>query len=166
MIEKIVSGGQTGVDQAALLIASELGLEVGGWCPKGGLDENGDSILEKYESMEEASTSVPDERTKLNIRDSDGTLIIVPKWPLPERIKDGTILTIEDAKRQEKPYFIVDLSSNPDIHAVLEWATSHDIKVLNIGGPRESNSPGIYEDSCALCRELFAAFKPRIGVSL
>jgi hypothetical protein len=78
MIEKIVSGGQTGVDQAALLIASELGIETGGWCPKGGLDENGDCILAKYACMKETPTSEPDERTKLNIQDSDGTLIIVP----------------------------------------------------------------------------------------
>lgn len=166
MIKKIVSGGQTGVDQAALFIASELGFEIGGWCPKGGLDENGDSILTKYNCLEEASSAVPDERTKLNIRDSDGILIIVPKWPLPERIKDGTMLTIEDARRQYKPYFIFDLSSNLDMYKVLEWVTDHNVTVLNIGGPRESNSPGIYEDSCTLFRELFLAFKPTIEMPL
>lgn len=160
MIEKIVSGGQTGVDQAALLIASELGLEIGGWCPKGGLDEKGDCIFEKYNCMKEATTPQPDERTKLNIRDSDGTLIIVPSWPLPEHIKDGTMLTINDAKRQGKPYFIMSLSSKPDTHEILEWIIKMEIKVLNVGGPRESNSPGIHDASCALFRELFSALRP------
>lgn len=85
MIKKLVSGGQTGVDQAALSIASELGITIGGWCPKRGLDENGICILKKYPNLQEATTSSPDERTKLNIMDSDGTLIIVPSWPLPEK---------------------------------------------------------------------------------
>ena len=56
MIEKIVSGGQTGVDQAGLLMATEMGIEVGGWCPKGGLDENGNCILDKYPTLKEATT--------------------------------------------------------------------------------------------------------------
>lgn len=81
MIEKIISGGQTGVDQAALLVATKLDIEVGGWCPKGGSDENGHCILEQYSLMKEAKTTNPDERTRLNIEDSDGTLIIVPSIP-------------------------------------------------------------------------------------
>jgi hypothetical protein len=65
------------------------------------------------------------------------------------------MLTINDAKRQGKPHFIVNLASSPDIHEILEWVTSHDIKMLNIGGPRESNSPGIHKDSCRLFSDLF-----------
>ncbi|RAP36677.1 hypothetical protein B1207_07695 [Legionella quinlivanii] len=157
MIEKIVSGGQTGVDQAALLTASEVGLEVGGWCPKGGLDADGICILDKYPQMKQATTENPDERTKLNIRDSDATLIIVPSWPLPANIKDGTNLTVEDAKRQEKPYFIFDLSNKEeDTELFQEWLKTHSITILNVGGPRESNSPGIFEESCKLLEELLS----------
>jgi Circularly permutated YpsA SLOG family len=160
MIEKIVSGGQTGVDQAALLVASELGITVGGWCPKGGLDENKVCMLGKY-PFKEATTADPDEKTKLNIRDSDGTLIIVPTLPLPEKIKDGTILTIEDANRQQKPYLIIRLDQKENVVDTLkEWVDKHNISILNIGGPRESNSPGIHQESCELFRELFAALTP------
>src|SRR3990167_9117872 len=138
MIIQVVSGGQTGVDQAGLLMAAEAGLDIGGWCPKGGLDENKVCILKRHPSLKEANTINPDERTKLNIRDSDGTLIIVPSWPLPNEIKDGTRLTIADAKRQKKPYLIVNLTEKQQAsHIILDWIHQHNIKVINIAGPRE-----------------------------
>ncbi|MDX1836035.1 hypothetical protein DIZ81_13265 [Legionella taurinensis] len=156
MIKKIVSSGQTGVDQAALLVATEMGIEIGGWCPKGGLDENGVNVLKQFPALKEATTSDPDERTKLNIRDSDGTLIIVPSWPLPERVKDGTKLTIEDADLQKKPRLIVSVDSQHEaVQRIKAWINENDIRVLNIGGPRESNSPGIHQKACALFRDLF-----------
>ena len=157
MIEKIVSGGQTGVDQAALLIASELHIPMGGWCPKGGLDEEGFCILERYPSLREAITVDPDERTQLNIRDSDGTLIIVPDIPLPEKIKDGTRLTIINSEQQEKPNLIVSLSQREAaLEHICEWINRENIYTLNIAGPRESSSPGIYCLTCDLLRKLFA----------
>lgn len=166
MIEKIVSGGQTGVDQAALWVASELGLSIGGWCPKGGLDENGACALLHYPALKEATTAHPDERTKLNIRDSDGTLIIVPSWPLPEKIKDGTRLTIEYAKQQQKPHLVISLADkNDSVHDILTWINKHDIRTLNIGGPRESSAPGINEQACRLFHTLFSRLltpKPRL----
>lgn len=158
MIEKIVSGGQTGVDQAALFTASEMGLSIGGWCPKGGLDANGVNVLNTYPTLKQATTSDPNERTKLNIDDSDGTLIIVPSWPLPESIKDGTRLTIEYAKQQNKPSLIISLSERKEsIATILHWVRDHNITILNIGGPRESNWPGIHNEACGLFRELFIA---------
>ena len=161
MIEKIVCGGQTGVDQAGLLVATEKEIAVGGWCPKGGLDENKQCILNKYPSLSEASTSNPDERTILNILGSDGTLIIVPNWPLPDRINDGTNLTIEEVKRQNKPYLIIDLSNKMDACvSILEWINKNNIKVLNVAGPRESNSPGIYGRACELFRSFFPDLRP------
>jgi hypothetical protein len=146
MILKVVSGGQTGVDQAGLFIASEVGLEIGGWCPKGGLDENKIDIRKQFPSLVEATTANPDERTKLNIRDSDGTLIIVPSWPLLEKIKDGTLLTIAEAQRLKKPYLIFSLTDKEhNSNIIKKWVQDYYIEVLNIAGPRESNSPGINE---------------------
>lgn len=160
MIEQIVSGGQTGVDQAVLLTASEFGIPVAGWCPKGGLDENNVCILHQHTSLREATTADPAERTKLNIRDSDGTLIIVPSWPLPENIKDGTWLTIDEAHHTGKPYLVINLAKKQDAaDKVQQWLEQHDIKVLNVGGPRESNSPGIYQETCELFQALFESLR-------
>ena len=167
MIKEIVSGGQTGVDQAGFLVATELELPVGGYCPKGGLDEEGICILDRYPSLLEASTPDPDERTRLNIDHSDGTLIVVPSWPLPSRIKDGTNLTINYAQEQDKPFFIINLAEQSHvIDDVQQWVKDHHIEKLNIAGPRESNSPGIYEQSCNLFRELFPALKYNPKLSL
>ena len=117
-------------------------------------------ILDRYPSLLEASTFDPDERTRLNIDHSDGTLIIVPSWPLPSRIKDGTNLTINYAQEQGKPFFIINLAEQGSvIDDMQQWVKDHHIEKLNIAGPRESNSPGIYEQSCGLFRELFPALK-------
>lgn len=162
MILKVVSGGQTGVDQAGLLIASEMGVEIGGWCPKGGLDENRVDIRKRHPSLVEATTSNPDERTKLNVRDSDGTLIIVPGWPLSEKIKDGTRLTIEEAQRLKKPYLIFSLTNkHQDAHVIQAWVQDNNIEILNIAGPRESNSPGIYQKTCEMLLNFFVHLQPR-----
>jgi hypothetical protein len=164
-IKKIVSGGQTGVDQAALLAASELGIPIGGWCPLGGLDENGKSILDLYPLMQEVKNCSFDEsialHTKWNIRDSDGTLIIVPSLPLPANIRDETKLTIEQAIEQNKPYLILDLSNKPTHIDIIEWINRNHISVLNIAGPRESNCPGIHDVSYILLRKIFEEFTHR-----
>lgn len=165
MLEKIISGGQTGVDQAALFSASQNGFDVGGWCPKGGLDENGRCISGQY-GLRQTETADPDERTKRNIDDSDGTLIVVPVWPLPTYIQDGTRLTYAYTEAQGKPYLIIALSDSNDdnIDTIRQWLVSHKICILNIGGPRESSSPGIYKDSSAFFNALFMqlGLKPRI----
>lgn len=156
MLEKIVSGGQTGVDRAALDVAINLNIAFGGWCPKGRIDEIG-IIPEKYNQLVEISVDVTndkenyDARTKLNIHDSDGTLIFVPILPLPEKITDGTVLTINEAARQNKPYLVISLSSSDkyDLSKCIEWITEHEIRTLNIAGPRESSSEGIYQESYA-----------------
>ncbi|KTD49587.1 putative molybdenum carrier [Legionella rubrilucens] len=141
MIKKIVSGRQTGAAQAALLVATEMGIEIGGWCHKGGIDENGVNVLKQFPALKEATPNDPDERTKLNIRDYDG----IPSWPLPEKINDGTKLTIEDADIQKKPRLIASLDSQHGaVQIIKAWISENDIRVLNIDGPRESNSPGIY----------------------
>lgn len=144
MIEKIVSGGQTGVDRAALDVAIELDIPHEGWCPKGRLAEGGAKIPEKY-NLKETPSEDFSQRTILNIRDSDGTLVIIPS--LSVTILDGTVLTINEANRKKKPLLIVNLSDSFQKETFQEWIDKNNIKVLNIAGPRESTSPGIYRKS-------------------
>lgn len=109
MIKEIISGGQTGVDQAALDAAIELKISYSGKCPKGRIDENG-VIPKRFSELKEIDGEFKtekenyDARTKKNIEESDATLIIVPEIPLPSSIKDGTLLTIDEVKKQGKPY--------------------------------------------------------------
>ncbi len=152
MVKKIVSGGQTGVDRAALDAAIYLNMSHGGWCPKGRLAELGETIPLKY-SLKETNSSDYSERTKLNIQDSDGTLIFVPTIPI--QVSDGTLLTIQEVKIHKKPYLIIDLSEKIDIGSIAEFIKVNKIETLNIAGPRESQKPGIYKKCFQLFSELF-----------
>lgn len=154
MIEKIVSGGQTGVDRAALDVAIKLNISHGGWCPRGRKAEDG--VLTEQYCLCETDSDEYSERTKLNIRDSDGTLILVPSTPI--KVTDGTILTITEVKEKNKPYLIIDLAKDTDaISKIIEWAEMNKIRVLNFAGPRESQSPGIYKLASELLSTLFEA---------
>lgn len=130
-LEKIISGGQTGVDRAALDVAIELGIPCGGWCPRGRRSEDG-VVPEKYE-LQEAPTSNYADRTALNVRDSDATLILAK-----EPLRGGTALTQKMADRYGRPCLIVDPRDAKSVAAVLEWLKEKNIKVLNVAGPRES----------------------------
>ncbi len=149
MVEKIVSGGQTGVDRAALDVALELGLPCGGWCPKGRKAEDG-PIARRYPLQETPSDDYA-QRTAWNVRDSDGTLILTRGQPT-----EGTALTIELAERQGKPHLVMDLHEQPDRASVRAWITTHRIRVLNIAGPREEKSPGIYALASQFLRQLLS----------
>lgn len=166
MIEKIISGGQTGVDRAALDAAIHIDISFGGWCPRGRIDEEG-IIPEKYNVLQEISGNFNNEkenyntRTKYNIRDSDATLILVPKMPLPPEIKDGTILTIVEVQKQNKPYLIIDLSEalRNNVEHIINWINQKNIKILNVAGPRESSNPGIYQLSVKLLENILFDLK-------
>lgn len=145
---KIISGGQTGVDRAGLDVAMERGLACGGWCPKGRKTEAG-PLPEQY-PLQETKSATYAERTRLNVCDSDGTLILTRSKP-----KGGTALTLELAKKMKKPVLVLDLSEDPDPKTVRQWAKRHKVKVLNIAGPRASENPGIYDDAAEFLRELF-----------
>jgi len=143
---KIVSGGQTGVDRAALDVAIKLEINYGGWCPKGRKAEDG--IIPINYQMSETASDDYSERTKLNIRDSDGTLIFVPSMPI--KVTDGTILSINEVNDKHKPYFIMDLSNEFDIRTCTlfrDWISENNIRTLNVAGPRESQAPGIHNKS-------------------
>lgn len=135
-ITRIVSGGQTGVDRGALDAAADLGLARGGWCPKGRRAEDG-VIPAQYELIETESTRY-DVRTLRNILDSDGTLVFCRATP-----QGGTALTVRLARQYARPCWIIDLDQPIDFAALDAWAQRHEVRVLNVAGPRESNQPGI-----------------------
>jgi hypothetical protein len=134
---KIISGGQTGVDRATLDAALTLGIRCGGWCPKGRKAEDG-PIPERYPLQETDSTSYP-VRTEMNVRDSDGTLILT--WGKPT---GGSALTVRLARRHKKPSLVIDLQQSADPSSFRNWLEKKQIGVLNVAGPRESEYPGIY----------------------
>jgi len=136
----IVSGGQTGVDRAAWDVAIELGLPIGGWIPKGRRAEDG-VIPPAYANLQEADSTDPAVRTRLNVRDSDATLII-SRGPL----SGGSLLTMREAERLARPVLHVDLAGmTMDAAAtnVREWLDSVRPARLNVAGPRASGDPGI-----------------------
>lgn len=135
-IEKIVSGGQTGVDRGALDAALFLGVACGGWCPKGRLAEDG-PIDETYPLTETASSRYS-ERTERNVIDSDATLVLCTGTPV-----GGTRLTVSMAKKHGRPFLVADPRRDDALAAVSCWLGSLGVAVLNVAGPRESGSPGI-----------------------
>jgi hypothetical protein len=137
MLEKIVSGGQTGADRAALDWAISRGVPHGGWCPKGRKAEDG-RIPDCYD-LRETSTANYLQRTEQNVVDSDGTVIFTMK---PE-LSGGSKRTAEFAAKHGKP--LLHLSpATPSARAVLRaFIETGRIKVLNVAGPRASNEPDI-----------------------
>src|SRR3954447_14624932 len=97
LIQRIVSGGQTGVDRAALDVALALGIPCGGWCPRGRGAEDG-LIPERYPLVETPAADAS-QRTRWNVRDSDGTLILA--WGEPT---GGTLLTVQACRETGKPH--------------------------------------------------------------
>lgn len=149
MITKIVSGGQTGVDRAALDVALALGLPCGGWCPKHRRAEDG-RIPANYPLIENNSTNYAN-RTALNVKDSEGTLILTAA-----SLSGGTSLTRDLAMRYGKPVLVVDLRLLPDFEQVEQWIADNRIRVLNVAGPRESSQPGIHGRATAYLQSLLS----------
>ena len=144
----VVSGGQAGVDRAALDVALALGLPCGGWCPKGRIAEDGP--LDPRYPLQETPSAEYGRRTEWNVRDSDGTLVLHAG-----ELSGGTAQTVEIARRLVKPHLVVDLTRRPDPSAVRAWASAHRLKVLNVAGPRESKSPGVYAQAHEFLRSAF-----------
>ena len=155
MIEKIISGGQTGADQGALDAAINLGIPHGGWIPKGRLTENG-PLSEKYNLIEMPTASYP-ERTKKNIRESDGTLILSRG-----RLTGGSEYTEKWALKYDKPFIHIDLSIVTPFYAAVQinnWIVDYDIKVMNVAGPRASKDSKIYQSTLDIIESvLFLCF--------
>ena len=147
---KIISGGQTGVDRAALDLAIERGMSWGGWCPKGGWAEDfpdQPGLLNKYPELRETPLAQPAQRTEWNVRDSDATLIIADREGLS--VSEGTRRAVEWANCYGKPLLVVDVSQPDAAAQVAKWLRVQCERfgahmTLGIGGPRESEAPAIY----------------------
>jgi hypothetical protein len=138
---KIVSGGQTGVDRAALDVALERGIECGGWCPAGRLDEFG-RIPDQY-PLQELEAGDFTERTLQNVKDSDGTVVISPG-----KLYGGTEQTVHFCLELGRPHKLIDASKVATNHAatlIAEFVQNNRIKVLNVAGPRQSEWPEGYD---------------------
>ncbi len=147
---KIISGGQTGVDRAALDVAIERGMEWGGWCPKGGWAEDlihPPGVLAKYPHLKETPLPNPLQRTEWNVRDSDAALIIVDGRGVSASI--GTQRANEWARKHGKPEFVASIDDKSAAAHAAAWLKAQQARFgsemsLSIGGPRESEAPGIY----------------------
>jgi hypothetical protein len=141
-VQKIVTGGQTGVDRAALDVAIALGLEHGGSCPKGRLAEDG--IIDPRYRLTELPSKRYAVRTRQNVMDSDATLVLNVGV-----LDGGTAATVRYAERLDKPFLVVDLSLDTQSSArrILDWLRANQVKALNVAGPRESKRPGVYQAS-------------------
>lgn len=136
----IVSGGQTGVDRAALDWVCHHRIPHGGWCPQGRRASDGTLSL-KYQLRETESAGYR-QRTKLNVRDSDATLILNVG-----ELEGGTLRTQQFAERMAKPHLVIQLDHGaPDQSAdrIIEWLVAGNFSTLNVAGPREEKRPGIY----------------------
>jgi len=139
---KIITGGQTGADRAALDVALDLGLRVGGWVPLGRLAEDG-RIADRYPHLVETDGSDPAERTRLNVRDSDATLIVSHG-----SLQGGSRLALEEAHRLGKAVLHLDVEQSGLVAAAAylhEWLSIFRPNVLNVAGPRGSEDAEIYE---------------------
>lgn len=154
-IARIVSGGQTGGDRAALDAALAAGIACGGWCPRGRRAEDG-TIPARYPLTETAGSGYR-ERTRLNVRDSDGTLVLARS-----AVEGGTAYTVRCAEATGRPLLVLRLDDDAGdpVAAILDWATANAITVLNVAGPRESQRPGIGDAARRVIDRLCAQLRP------
>jgi len=140
MVKKIISGGQTGADRAALDVAIEAGIPHGGWVPRGRKTENG--ILPSKYHLKETATLNYSERTQKNILNADGILILSHG-----ELGGGSAFTRDFAKARSRPCMHIDLTEIKDAEAVAiiqTWLSENSILTLNVAGPRSTEDPCIY----------------------
>jgi len=153
---KIVSGGQTGVDRAALDAAIERGILYGGWCPKGGWAEDmpkPPGLLASYPYLQETPLADPNQRTEWNVRDSNRLMVLLDSRGLNSA---GTELAIRTADKLKRPFLVVDLDASGDIGRAAAWFYEGRQTQLTIciAGPRESEAPGIYAKAKAFLQAM------------
>jgi hypothetical protein len=146
-LAKVISGGQTGVDQAALRAARASGLSCGGWCPPGRASEAGPipADLPLTETPADRSPDAPGVarslRTEWNVRDSDATLVLRPD-PAPGD-DPGTEWALRCAARRGRPVLVCDPRAPGAAARVARWILSLRVATLHVAGPAESACQGI-----------------------
>jgi hypothetical protein len=162
----IRSGGQTGVDRAALQVATVLHLPYHGWCPRGGWAEDQPTppgILRLYPNLDQTPSSDPHQRTAWNVRDSHVTLILAPT-PSPEHSRGTCFAKLCADLVFVKPWRIAELGENEPSAAIASWISSCLRQCssapfdLNVAGPRESEVPGIQDQAFEYLHRLLARF--------
>ena len=148
---KIVSGGQTGVDRAALDVALKQGIACGGWCPAGRLDEFGK--IPGHYPLQELEHGGFAERTRQNVIDSDGTVIIYDR-----QLSGGTEEAVRYCRELNRPHVLIDasnVSSETGADLVRDFVTKHSIHILNVAGPRQSGWPEGYDYATRVLENFF-----------
>ena len=154
----IVSGGQTGVDRAALDAAIELGVPYRGWCPKGGWAEdrpNPPGLLALYAGLRETPDANPRRRTEWNVRDSDRLMVLVDRAGL--QVSKGTMFALECAKALTKPHIVIDIGASDAEDLATDFLSKgQGLLAVCIAGARESEAPGIYATAKVFLSQLLA----------
>jgi hypothetical protein len=158
-LQRIISGGQTGVDRGGLDAALSLGLDHGGTCPAGRRAEDG-AIPARYVLVEHASYGYPP-RTRQNVHDADATLILT----LGKHVTAGTRLTAKLAQEAGKPWLAVNMESPQAVDNLWTWLLEVDPAVLNVAGSRESKYPGIQRTAAAFLRMVIGRLRENNGAS-
>lgn len=156
---KIISGGQTGVDRAALDVALKHGIESGGWCPTGRLDEFG-RIPERY-PVKELESGGFTERTLQNVKDSDGTVIVYPG-----NLSGGTEQTVRFCVEQQRPLKLIDssnVSTEKAAQLIADFVRANTIDVLNVAGPRQSEWAKGYDYTTSMLEAFVSSIPSRTG---
>ena len=155
VLERVISGGQTGADRAALSAAKAAGIATGGWMPKGFRAHDGPrpEFAELYGVHEHASTRYPP-RTALNVKESDATLRFATDWDSP-----GEVLTQRMCDRYHKPHLDVSPGGTLTPADVANWIVQTGVRVLNVAGNAERTSPGIETFVTAFLSEVFGLLR-------
>jgi len=157
---KLICGGQTGVDRAVLDVAIDNGVDYGGWCPKGGWAEDFPAppgLLTKYPQLKETPLADPAQRTEWNVRDADACMILIDAGGMD--VLAGTMRARELAHSYRKPLLVAILGEPDALKQAPLWLRVQqarhggDLK-LAVGGPRESEAPGIYQRAAAFLAAL------------
>lgn len=155
-VTRIVSGGQSGVDRAALDFAIASGIPYGGWCPKGGWAEDfpdPPGVLSRYPNLVETPSGETRQRTEWNVRDSDATLVLTRS----NAVSPGTSVGIAATQTYAKPHLILHIDAPDAVERIHAWLSANPaIHILSIGGPRESEVPGIYRTALSLLEAALA----------
>lgn len=149
-VQRIVSGGQTGVDRGALDAALELAIPHGGWCPRGRRAEDG--RIPSHYRLQEMHSADYARRTEQNVLDSDATLILHGGT-----LSGGTALTHRLCVRHGRPHLVLDPAERGAVEAARAWLEEQQVRVLNVAGPRESSCPGIGQRTRQFIARLFTS---------